>query len=424
MRPWSELIALMMIAIVLSGCLSDEPDVDDAPLVVQDDTPAPPPGVVVADVSAGTNVYHETFRRPGWTHHPSEAIPGFPADAPALHLTFGDDYAANLAADEAVWAGYEEGRIHWVPGTNILLWTIDPYSSTPSGHGHAFHGSATAGAVNDGCPECYILVVQDWDNANGGALEALSTLPWVDFVTSTVFHGPAGIPYGHTAHSRGSRMVHDNGSLYFAPSGNQVVNGMLLYVWTKDWAWPPWVVNVGGGHERCGSGELTSGQYPEFVNDYVQFLPSAEVVEGTQPTAGTSFATPLSAGRFGHALWLVRQELGYGDGGRWSGEPGPGFGLEDGVLTAEEMRAAFARAAVYFDATDYQLPGPCLVANAPVPVAPGPWVQQGWGHIASGTSQVVADAILGRVDLPEKDAAATAWMDAVMTARETTTDLL
>lgn len=430
-------VVLVLLVAGLAGCLDDgskpmpedpsPPDVPSKPPLGETERVTPPavpvvpdlpPGVVVADVSAGVNVYHEAFRRPSWTHHPSDVIRGFPSDAPALELTFGDDYEANLAADADAWANYQLDRIHWIPGTNLLVWTIEEYDTIASGHGHPFHGSATAGAVNDGCNECYILVVQHSNNWDGSALRELAQLPWVDFVQSTVFHGGTAFPGGSRNHARASLELHTNGSLYFAPSGNQVVNGMLNGFMLTDWSWPAWVVNVGGAHERCGAAELTSGQYPEFTNDYVQFLPSAGTTTGTQPTAGTSFSTPLSAGRFGKALWLIRQELGYGEGGRWSGEPQTGFGLEDGVLTAEEMREAFAAAAFYFAPTDYQNPGGCLVLNAPAPISPTPWIQQGWGHIGTGTSEVVADAILGRGELPTKGPEVHAWMEALMTARE------
>lgn len=416
---------------------------------------------VIADISVGTNPYHEAFRRPRWTKHPCKVIPAIPCDLTELKLTLGDDYAANLAADAAVWASYQPGKIYWVPGTNLLLLTLRSVGpvlcpagcSLNDGYGgaDAFHGIATSGTMSMACQDCYVLVIQDAPAADGAAVEHVATaLPWVDFVTSTTLSG-TGNPFGvfdgtlwewtllMPSYQQATRDLSDTGRMFFAATGNYVAGGMMDVAGPDPgYTYPPWVVAVGGMAARnpfpdavekvCNAIEVLSGIPAEMIGDFSQNLPLAESVAGYDVVSGTSFSAPQLAARFGQALANVRSELGdtRAPGALWAGKATGSGALADGLLTADEMRKAFAAEARYVEPTDFN-PGciaelarrdPVMGVIAPKrPATATPWVDMGWGYVGAEEAAVAADAILGRGSAEQKPDAAVTFMDAFMAAR-------
>lgn len=131
---------------------------------------------VVAIVDSGINPYHVEFRddSPRAQQHPSTYLPGFPADAEALHLTLdAASYEEAVNADCEVWGGVEKGKLYWFPGTRIVG-GISFVSHTPScqnGHvisslvldadGHGTMSASRAAASTYGaCPTCLVVAVQ------------------------------------------------------------------------------------------------------------------------------------------------------------------------------------------------------------------------------------------------------------------------
>lgn len=164
----------MLLAAAVAGCAPESGHLDDSlsepRLAMQPEARAT---AVVADIGGGgVNPYHPVFRRPDWAEHPSERILGFPADAPSLSLTFGDNVEANLAADAATWSSYKLGVVHWVAGTNLLLlttrtpegsavWPASRSGYQLPGPGRRSHTLAPGASIPRTCTDCYLLVVQD-----------------------------------------------------------------------------------------------------------------------------------------------------------------------------------------------------------------------------------------------------------------------
>lgn len=390
--------------------------VNDSAMPVEEDV-ASRVAVVVADLGPGANVYHERWQRPDWTEHPSTVIPGFPEDAIALNLTFGADYAANLAADQDVWESVVEGQLYWIPGTNLLGYVHRPYSSVDVGHGsgaNGFHGAGTTDAVNQACPDCYVLFVQDTRSMDGASVDLLADWDWVDIVTSTNTPGPVAYgeeyPYvgASPAYAKATKKLHERGGLFVAGTGNMPVNGIVNaaapFPW-YDYCCTPWVVNVGGAVSYCNGAVGLAGKAPEVVGDYTQELTAVETTTGTSWLSGTSFATPQIAGRFGQTLLEIRQSLGdqRGEGAWWVGEPGPGPYLEDGRITQEEVRAVLQAYGTHYASTDFVVGagGPCNIYAHPVgPVAAA---DLGWGYIGPEAPADAASVLLGETDAPERD---------------------
>lgn len=416
-------------------------------------------GAVVADISPGTNPYHEAFRRPGWTKHPCKVIPAIPCDLTELDLTLGDDYAANLAADAGVWASYEPGKVYWVPGTNLLLLTLRSVApvlcpaacNMHDGYGgtDAYHGIATSGAMAMACQDCYVLVIQDAPTADGAAVEHVATeLPWVDFVASTTLSGtgnPGGVIDGTLwdwnllmpSYQQSTRDLSASGRMFFAATGNFAAGGMMPDP-IQGYDYPPWVVAVGGMaagnpfpdavEKTCNAIDVLSGVPAEMLGEFSQNLPLGESIDGYDIKSGTSYSAPQLAARFGQALANVRSELGdtRAPGALWAGKATGSGALADGELTAEEMRNAFAATARYVAPTDFN-PGciaelaqrdPVLSVVTPKrPVTATPWVEMGWGYVGAEEAVGAADVILGRSSAGQKPAAAVTFMDGFMAAR-------
>lgn len=476
MRP---LAFLLLSAFILAGCLGDSkgptpaadessvgssagnPDAPQTTGVEPTSSPGPldqatapesaspaletrlvlPPAVVVADISPGANPYHVRHQRPNWTHHPSLRVPGIPAELPALDLTFTGDQAADLAADAAVWATYNPGQVYWVPETNLLLLTLDSYVPQIGGadgyNVEFFHGIATADAIGQSCPDCYVLAVQDWANIDGSAVQMIADdLPWVDFVTSTSF-GMGTEEYADAVVSEGyasaTRALWERGGLGFAPSGNGLVTpnaqwfvvcgvGCVSTFSMHFVNLPPWVVLVGGSESECRGVAFSASKPTEVVSDFTQTLALHGGSNVTGVISGTSFSTPKTAGVFAETLRLVRQTLG-GSGSKgalWSGPSGPGPFLDDGKLTNEELREAIHQAATQFQTSDFAIP--CLLNPAgtlgpgPVPASATPWFDMGWGHLGANEAAIAAEVILTGKTL-ERDPATVAWMESFQDAR-------
>lgn len=362
------------------------------------------------------------FKRAGpeWEVHPCKRMTGLSCDIPVLELT--SDDGTSVKTD---FAGYTVDVVHWVRGTNTLLYTHRPWPDVQNGIGANFHGSATHGAVSDACPACYVLVVQDYMSIDGEMLRIMAEeLPWVDFVTQTNFPGPPELPGGSPSYTEASRVFADRGRIAFFAAGNTPVAGFggLGFPFPfMDMAFPPWQVMVGGAHSACHGTELNAGKPNDFVGNYTQALPALDSSTERLLTSGTSFATPHVAGAFGQALFEIRAQLPPRDSldGLWNGAPQAGTYLADGRLDPSELREAMGRAATYFSPTQFE-PFNCPYQTAfgnPLPASPTPWVEMGWGFLGAPESSRVADAVLGSGTLAEKPLAATSYMAALESAR-------
>jgi len=400
---------------------------------------------VVADISAGTNPYHEVFRRPTWTQHPCTVIPGFPCDAPALNLTLGDDYAADLAADQAIWSQYRPGTIYWVPGTNLLLTTMRSWDGfgldIHNGYGgkDVFHGLGTSSAAAIACPACYVLVIQDSNSIDGVPIQYVADhLPWVDFVVSTNVPGPVGSQQAFIEHyAAATRALADSGRIFFAATGDIVTFATDVRIGPPptEYDAPPWVVMVGGAYEdlgalsdgyytACHATDAQAGRPADFAAEFLQLVAAVETVHGYTWFAGTSGSAPQLAGRFAQALRGLRAAKGdhRGPGLLWTGTPIASPALKDGKLTAEEMRTAFAGAARYWHGREIDAACAGYVATfelglTPMPVAL-PWANFGWGYVGRQETDDSLSILLGTKIPLAKPLQATDFMNAFMLARK------
>lgn len=411
------LVLLALTGPLLAGCFA-APDAAIAPLETRDEETPRGPAVVVADIGPGVNPYHESFRRPDWTEHPSLRIPGFPANATALNLTLGDDYAASRKADEAVWNAYETGVLYWVPGTNLLLLTTREKPYLPDGNANTFHGTGSADAVNQACPDCYVLAVMDGWSLDGTPLQHIADeLPWVDFAVSTNVPGDNVAAHLRRGYHKASKAFSDTGRLFFGFSGNSAVaaEGFLVYPGTGG---PHHNVLVGGAHSDCQAHDLIASKPVEFVGNFTQRLAKTESVDEWVVFSGVSFATPAVAGAFGNALLQIRRALPPTTGEAntlWSGAPLDGPWLDDGKLTGQDLRHAMSLVASWFPTTGATLP--CSWSHTAAPVSPTPWIEMGWGYVGPQEAQMVAAVVLGEAPLPQKPAPAVAYMNGLMLAR-------
>ncbi|HUP91053.1 MAG TPA: hypothetical protein VM074_02305 [Solimonas sp.] len=436
----------MALALAISACSASETPVQDR--AGQTQPPNQMVAVVIADFGTGTNPYHEFFRRPGWTRHPSEVIPGFPPDVPPLPITLGDDYAASFAADQAVWDGYKLDQLYWVPGTNLLLITPTDYAQQGvSGHATndaaGQHGVGTSATVASSCPDCYVLVVQDAKGLTGDFLRAMpQRMPWVDLATQSSVPGNIDDTIAFYTTAPLAQATHEfeaSGRLYFAGSGNGAVlsaldiTGPVPYY---NWDVPPWVTVVGGAYAHhvstfdgtafpaCNLIEHFSGIPTEFIGNWEQDVPTPDSTNLYARVGGTSFATPEVAGRAGQVLLELRRELGdvRSDGALWAGAPVPNPpSLADGRLTNDELREVLGQAAVYFSTTGFD--AGCandlvqVSGRAVSPASPTPWAEMGWGYVGVESVTIAVDAILGRAQVAPKPPGAMFYMSAFAAAR-------
>jgi hypothetical protein len=118
------------------------------------------PVTVVAINDTGINPYHvefsaDTYPDPdvlaltsNFTRHPSDYIPGYPADAKALPITRGKGYLP--PEDKPLWEpdSIEAGKLYWIPGTKIVVQSRPGRVTVLAGGRYWFGGTLTSTASN------------------------------------------------------------------------------------------------------------------------------------------------------------------------------------------------------------------------------------------------------------------------------------
>lgn len=378
--------------------------------------------VVVAVIDTGINPYHQWFRRPGWTAHPSTYIDGYPASATSLSLTFGGNQGDNRLDDLNAWAQVERGRFYTVPGTNIVG-AISFGENYPGGGpilDDGGHGTGTAGAVTEVSPDALIVVVETGTGPGqfDAALDWVNAQEWIDVVSmswgtlgNVGFLGrPADVTQAHP--EMRTKAFWDQGKLTFVAAGN---DGTATFLDQFDG--PPWVVAVGGADSEPANTSYTLTARPfDVVADHNNTLPSHKDVYALTDWVGTSFSSPQAAGAVAEAILRARIATGH-TGGITDGAlvVGAGAGpLADGRLTNDEVRDAMNATARYLDAEGLFVPDP--VRTPVLPVAP--WLQQGWGHVGPATVEGLTSVLTGTATAPAKPAEVEAQQGAYQAVRE------
>jgi hypothetical protein len=427
--------------LLVSGLLAGVPAIAAADLA-----DAPTGQAVVALIDTGINPYNVAYRddSPLGQQHPSTYIEGFPADAPALHLTLdAEDYDAALVADCATWAGVERGQLYWVPGTRIIGaasfqhadatcedGVLDGEVHILDGGGHGtMTSSRAAGAGYGACPTCRIVAIEYTGSVNlvgpagseDGPIEAIDLAArhadWIDVQSNS--WGPIVPAYDPTsaggllgANPHFIREVERVSAAMpaFWASGNGAAfrGGALGHPTPLTPHATPSAIMV-GGHD---SGYVTTwpGFPPHLVSDAcASWAAEHDSIEGSAEDigGGTSGATPFVAGRGAQLLADARALLGdtgtgqQADGVMAAGDPTgiSGGPLADGVLTRTEWQRLLYTTATPRPAAQHEDGPPCGVLGAPyneVPVA--------WQDVPDGFPEYL-NIGYGAVDDPAQDLA-------------------
>jgi PKD repeat protein len=379
--------------------------------------PAPRPHVVVALVDTGINPYHHLFAAPGLPP-PQAYVDGYPANATPLPVTLGPAYADAVKQDAAVWAGVQQGRLYYFPGTRIvgaISFGNDTFGNAAANKQAVLdddgHGTATSSTVARNAPDVGIVMVETGAAELNEAIAWAGAQPWIDIVSISI--GPVldlPLPEWPDVLLGGAKVATQDawtgGKLVFAAAGNEPTLSATSYV-----SGPTWVVAVGGAFPESHSDAGTAAKAMDIVSDYRPEVAKHDSTDGVQEESGTSFSCPAAAGAVAEALYRVRAQAGWLHGiqdGKLVAASGPGL-LADG-LTNQELRDAMQGVARYWDTTQYAV-------SDGVPVLPAPWLQMGWGYLDGSDSQALTQAVLtGQV--PEKPADAQLYMAAMLQARQ------
>ncbi|CAN5337308.1 hypothetical protein BH24CHL10_BH24CHL10_02400 [soil metagenome] len=384
---------------------------------------------IIGVADSGINPYHlefsaATYPDPdvlaltdNFTRHPSEYIPGYPADAEALPITLGQGYFP--AQDAPIWDGnttIQAGELYWIPGTKIVG-AVDAGGSTGVTSGadtHPIlddngHGSGSA-SVSTGnrygyCPTCLLVVVEALDES------VVAGLPWVDISTNS-FGYVGGLPVGPVVGANEvTRAATERGQTTLFAAGNGVGNAFDVPISTygSDQTGPDWTITV-GAIRRDNQRAVIGDGIPVHISAWGDGnLPSAcrTGTVGQCAFGGTSAATPYTAGVFGTVLTEVRQAIGDGAAGQKPGQVvADGVAVEesaflaDGKLTRAELREAVLKTAYPLNTENApsQFPYP---ATAPYTGDPNV-LFEGYGAATPEGADRAIGVLLGEMPMPER----------------------
>lgn len=370
------------------------------------------PFTVVAVVDTGINPYHEDFRRPDLTAHPSTYLEGFPADTRALRLTLdANSLQDGLRRDAKRWSAIGDGELVWIPGTNIIG-AVDVRGSDSSFRDETGHGTGVASIVGGkthgtGTDDVLIVAVRSFTPG----LEWAAEQPWIDIITNswTTFDAEP-ITEGAAAASR--RAVESGKVVCFA-SGNASAP-----LWFTGEQGPSWNLHVGAASSK-NRGEHYYTGWPNDVLGIANVTAAAhDSIDGEIEFGGTSAAAPHVCGLIAKTLAHVRRRAK-----DWVQGPhrralavarGMGGSLEDGRLTNDELIDAIQATAVPAEANP-----PHEEDRYSIPALPlAPWVRGGYGIVDRASIKDALAVLLGRRERPDRSTEDT-WITTLDTIRDT-----
>lgn len=443
-----ELLAALALATVgLAGCLTDAPEDPLDPQLA--DGTSQGPHAVVALVDTGINPYHVEFRSddPLRTQHPSTYIPGYPADAQALELTFdAESWTDAVSQDcEEVWSQVEEGQLYWVPGTRIVGAVAhdtgealdcgdfpDDASSSRvldlGGHG-TMVASRAAAASYGACSNCSIVAAHGFSEASVAWAGANSD--WIDVQSNS--WGPLLPAWLPT--DEGPNLVNSPGFVEtveeaarehpaFWASGNGVLTrgGLVGHPTQLDPRMTPSTIMV-GGHDS-GYVNTWPGFPPDIVSDSCNsWAAYHDSLDESDPTVGggTSGATPYAAGKTAKVLLHAREMLddpttGFAADVAASGQAPADAGepIADGDLTKAELERLVEATAQQRPQAEHEdgprcdlADGLVLFSSTPVqwqdvPEAYPAYLHIGYGAVNNASTQAAIGVLDGERPLPDR----------------------
>ncbi|MEA2054774.1 MAG: hypothetical protein U9O96_06705 [Candidatus Thermoplasmatota archaeon] len=274
------------------------------------------PHVVVAMIDSGINVYHEIFRREDMVQHPSTYIGGFPEDAEAINLTFGDDWESNYENDKEIWENLEEKKLYWFPHTNII--GISFGQSTWYGREEpgdpilddVGHGTSTSSIIEKINPNVTILMVETGGNKLKEALSWTVNRSWIDIIVPEfgVWYRPRML-FWTTIWWSGFQEISKrgvkNGKIIVTAAGNRPwIIPELSYI-----SGPPWVISVGGAEGYCHGIDLSTAKSADYVSTFTRKIAFHFNTSTYWVGSGTSLSIPTVAGTLSSIILKIREEL-------------------------------------------------------------------------------------------------------------------
>jgi len=404
--------------------------------------------VVVADIDTGINAYHIAFRDngPDAYVHPSNYIPGFPADVPALNLTLdADSYLGAVAADCDVWNSVEVGQLYWIPGTRIIgARTTDDYADAACTEAdlparildQGGHGTMTAGRIAGEeysmCPTCKIVFLQGFNAEN---MVWAAEQGWIDLQTNSW----GDLPHSYAADKLGVSVLGGNDREAILQAAKLhpifVAGGNGLGGFFGVTGHPGYFDNVAGTIGIVMIGGHDNGYYTPWTMTMPHVVADANrhpsvlrhsIDEGSETVGGgTSGATPFAAGTFAQAILQSRiaacdYNTGVRDGNLvWGGpdcilpESGP---LADGFLSVDEAIMTYYHTAKARPVQDGWFDGPACIADdclglyttapvawADVPATVPAYYYVGYGQVGNVTLADHMAVLMGTSDEPLRD---------------------
>ena len=278
------------------------------------------------------------------------------------------------------------------------------------GHGTA-SASVAVGNQYGNCPTCLLVFTEDINGDWGWVYDQ----PWIDIVSNSFGTqsniGSAGGAVPFFSFTDGMpKAAAERGQLGLFASGNGNENGFITpqQTYTSDLSGPGWVLRIGAAATGTRKPIVGDGMPVDVSSFGSGDIPAAsykgtDLDNDTQGHSGTSAATPLTAGVFGHVLREARRAVGdLGAGQRpeaviAQGRPVAGSSyLGDGALTAAELREVVLKTTEHDDSLD-------TIGIYPVqtPNNPAQFAIEGYGIADKASAERAIAVLLGSAPLPD-----------------------
>lgn len=399
---------------------------------------------VVAVIDSAINPYHDFYYAPERSTAVTQEVLRELGVRPEHVVTLArtGDMAADLAADDAFWAGVQRGQPYHFKGTNIVAISY----AGQDGNGNDFpplrpvwypgddpreknpHGTGTSAAVLKANPDAVVLFVEtDGDLGSNAAHEFVLRHPAVDILNTSYGIAIAGllgvVPETRAFHETYEGVV-QRGKLHFTSAGNNPGLDPL-----SGGAGPWWSIGVSGVEEdkpnllddgsSAQGHQLMSGNLADMVGDFTQQLPyclggkfdadgfedpagSVDCQHAITPNVpGTSFSSPRAAGVASRVLLEARRQMGHVGGIRVLPDRTVMAAADTKELDNWQLRRALEQGAWVPRATDYSPFGYVTWEVVSLPVNPvAPWLQVGWGELTANPDKGVVPGALAHLGFP------------------------
>lgn len=364
--------------------------------------------VVVATLDSGVNPWHPCWREGGYDS-PVGIVPGYPASAQPLALTFASTYEASARASGPALSRLEEETLYHVQGTRLSYYAADwAPRKLVDRYPHGAMAATQIACPGFGlAPDAHVVVL-NWADGGGATTSATpigplaewaAQQPWIDIVHVNAQDWPVPVKLGSTMETSVRRLV-EAGKLVVIAGGNGVGGVATSYPEELSRFAQPGVLVAGAVDDE---GYTSWSNYdPHVVMDGVSTWAGEHDGFGKTTFGGTSSSSPRVAGYVARVLGELRRAVGHDGVGLLTipaGSPRPAQGpLADGTLSAQELHLLVRKSAdadLHFSFFD----GETGISSIP---EPGPVEERyafvGYGEVSERT--VEAAVAMGRGEVP------------------------